>query len=623
MAKNKAQPILLVEDNPEDTHLLQDMLVDADKQAFKLTCVDSLRAAEKHLNEENINAVLLDLSLPDGSGLETLQKMVKIAPKTPIIVLTDTEDENLAVKAMQTGAQDYLVKGHVDGALLVRSIRYSIERKRIQEYLVSNESRYRILTENVSDVIWTMDLNLHMTDISPSIVRQTGYTPEETLKQPMEKLLTTVSYQHVLEVIAEETKPDKLAVNLEDPFWARTLELEYIRKDGSTFWAEVKVSLLTDSTNQPTGIMGITRDITDRKRTEESLHRREAILEAVNFAAEKFLKAADWEPGIEEVLARLGEAALASRIYIYENKRGDNGEVYIGLRYEWVASDIEPQIDNPLLQKFPLKAGGFERWIGILKHGEVIHGHIREFPISEQLILVPQSIQSILLAPIFVDDKWWGMIGFDECLTERVWPQVEINALQTAAGILGAAIQRKHAEEELRYLATHDPLTDLPNRVLFLDRLRHALDRAQRNRGQLAVLLLDLDQFKRVNDTLGHAKGDMVLEVVADRLKKSMRRSDTIARMGGDEFIILLEEVNSPTDCAIVAQKILDLVGIPYIIEGNEFQITGSIGICVYPRDGESVENLLMRADIAMYRAKKKRNRFWFYSGTDRRLEGN
>jgi DNA-binding response OmpR family regulator len=122
------------------------MLVDADKQAFNLTCVDSLRAAEKHLNEENINAVLLDLSLPDGSGLETLQKMVKIAPKTPIIVLTDTEDENLAVKAVQTGAQDYLVKGHVDGALLVRSIRYSIERKRIQEYLVSNESRYRILT---------------------------------------------------------------------------------------------------------------------------------------------------------------------------------------------------------------------------------------------------------------------------------------------------------------------------------------------------------------------------------------------------------------------------------------------------------------------------------------------
>jgi diguanylate cyclase (GGDEF)-like protein/PAS domain S-box-containing protein len=179
----------------------------------------------------------------------------------------------------------------------------------------------------------------------------------------------------------------------------------------------------------------------------------------------------------------------------------------------------------------------------------------------------------------------------------------------------------KETEERLRYLATHDTLTDLPNRVLFYDRLSHALASAQRTQGWVAVMLLDLDNFKVVNDTFGHMTGDLVLEAVAQRLKSCMRESDTIARLGGDEFTIILEGISSVWDCKRVAQKILDALSSPFSIGKYEFPIKASIGISLYPHDGEDDQILLKCADVAMYAAKNLGNSYQFYQSlgnTDR-----
>jgi diguanylate cyclase (GGDEF)-like protein/PAS domain S-box-containing protein len=165
--------------------------------------------------------------------------------------------------------------------------------------------------------------------------------------------------------------------------------------------------------------------------------------------------------------------------------------------------------------------------------------------------------------------------------------------------------ERKRAEEIVRHLAYHDALTDLPNRTLFKDRLTQALAQARRKERTVAVLFLDLDHFKVVNDTVGHGEGDRLLRRVAERLTGRLRDGDTVARVGGDEFALVLSEITQVEDAAEIAERILRDFRRPWVLQGQEFLVTTSIGIALYPGDGDDAETLLRNADTAMYRAKE------------------
>ena len=169
----------------------------------------------------------------------------------------------------------------------------------------------------------------------------------------------------------------------------------------------------------------------------------------------------------------------------------------------------------------------------------------------------------------------------------------------------GEIADRRQAESRARHLADHDPLTGLPNRRLLEDRLTQALAASQRNRKQTAVMFVDLDRFKNINDSLGHAAGDVVLKEVAERLVKQLRVVDTICRMGGDEFVVVLPEIKRASDAANVAAKILETVAQPFVVEERELQLTSSVGISVFPDDGRDAESLIRNADAAMYHAKE------------------
>lgn len=310
-------------------------------------------------------------------------------------------------------------------------------RHEAEEALLHSEARYRLLAENVSDVIWTTDLNLNYTYISPSVIQLTGYSVAEAMNLRLKEVLTPASYRLAKERIARELRKRSVADLAKQPHWSHTLELEHRCKDGSTRWMEVKVSLLFDAQGQPIGFLGLSRDISER-------HQARQILE---------------------------------------------------------------------------------------------------------------------------------------------------------------------------YMATHDELTGLPNRYLYNDRLKHALQRAAREQHMLAVLLIDLDHFKELNDTYGHVKGDQVLQQVAQRLVGALRQSDTVARMGGDEFCVILENITQVADAASVAGKLLEMIAQPYMLDERvTWRISASIGISLYPQDGNNSEDLIICADIAMYRAKKRRNRYRFYS---------
>jgi diguanylate cyclase (GGDEF)-like protein/PAS domain S-box-containing protein len=173
-------------------------------------------------------------------------------------------------------------------------------------------------------------------------------------------------------------------------------------------------------------------------------------------------------------------------------------------------------------------------------------------------------------------------------------------------GITREINEIRQTEVALQHLATHDALTDLPNRFLMVDRIGQLLARAKRSNAAFAVLFMDIDGFKGVNDTHGHEVGDLLLSAVAQRLTKRVRQSDTVARIGGDEFVIILEAVREKRAAAAVAQKVERALAAPYLLQGHSLRITASIGISLYPENGEDADTLLRAADSAMYIAKRE-----------------
>jgi diguanylate cyclase (GGDEF)-like protein/PAS domain S-box-containing protein len=224
------------------------------------------------------------------------------------------------------------------------------------------------------------------------------------------------------------------------------------------------------------------------------------------------------------------------------------------------------------------------------------------------------DLQGALALPIVSGGKTFGVIELFSAETIRP-DEALSHLLHSVSTQIGQSFQRKLAEDQLRFIATHDSLTDLPNRTMFNERLRHALNQGARYGRGIAVLFIDIDRFKVVNDSLGHSAGDRLLQDCAKRLSECLRESDTVARLGGDEFVVMVENFTAPRDAIAVAQKILTNVAKPFFVDGQEFLVSASIGISTYPDDGADAETLLKNADIAMYRAKDQgRNNYQFYS---------
>jgi two-component system, cell cycle response regulator len=277
--------ILLVEDSPGDALLIQDIFSATGNDHFSLEWVESLKAAFERLKTAPIAAVLLDLSLPDGYGFQTVSQMVSAAPHMPIIILTGLEDEALAIKAVQAGAQDYLIKGQVQHGMLLRAIRYAIQRKQEQEKLRASEARYRLLAENISDVVFTLTLDLKIADVTPSVAHLLGYQPEELVGISLEHILTAPSLERIEKMLEDDTcvEEDSLGRGV---FWMRREELEFIRKKAGQvdstaaipnstahIWTEVQFSRLPEG-NTPYfegGLVGVVRDITERRFWEDTL----------------------------------------------------------------------------------------------------------------------------------------------------------------------------------------------------------------------------------------------------------------------------------------------------------------------------------------------------------------
>jgi PAS domain S-box-containing protein len=307
--------------------------------------------------------------------------------------------------------------------------------------LQESEARFRAIFERAAIGIGLTDEEGRTIKANPALQQLLGYHEEELHGMSFAKITHPDDLEPDLSLYRE------LMAGQRDHY---SLEKRYLRKDGGLIWGHVIVSLVRTASGKPWFAVGMVEDITERKQVEKELRRHNAILDAINFAAEQFLQSSDWEECIQRVLERLGQAVDVSRVYIFENHVGEDGTLLTSQRYEWVAPGITPQIDNPELQNFPWEARGFGRWIKMMNEGQVIHGPIRGFPEPEQVVFAAQDIQSLVCVPIWVEERAWGFIGFDECRYEREWSEAEIGVLKTAADVLGAAIRRRRVEETER-----------------------------------------------------------------------------------------------------------------------------------------------------------------------------
>src|SRR6185295_17610064 len=454
--------------------------------------------------------------------------------------------------------------------------------------------RFRTALDSSADMVFLFRLrDGALLDFNETVCTELGYTYDELL---------TLRATDMRSGITPESLRAEIAALLDSPERSNTVVSEYRRKDGSTFPVESRRSII--DTPQGRVLVVNSRDLSERRSAEKrrATHAR-----------------------YQKKIARLGQSALAKR---------DSAELL-----EQAVQSVLEGLSGDVVAYVERGAGANEVVV------RRVDGLAEALPEASAAVCDPHSPLGRVLAtevPAVVEPRWkeegplpfaWakpyqsaalvavpgdrGARGVLCALAKqpRAFGPEEMRFLGAAASMVSAALHRLDSEERLAYLAQFDPLTGLPNRALLSDRFSQMIVLARRRGAPLGVLFIDLDDFKLVNDTQGHAAGDELLKEAARRLLGSVRQGDTVARISGDEFAVIVGDLARADDAALVAQKIIDRLGEAFAIRGKELFVTASVGIATFPADGNNAEVLLGAADAAMYRAKQAgRNAFQFFT---------
>jgi diguanylate cyclase (GGDEF)-like protein len=363
-------------------------------------------------------------------------------------------------------------------------------------------------------------------------------------------------------------------------------------------------------------------EIDQLKKALKKLEHENTILLAISYISSILLQANNdtFEGELLHSMEIMCEAANVDRVYIFENyTQGE--DLYASQVYEW-ASGVEPQQDTDLLQNLSYKEI-MPAWETTLSKGQCINGLVKELPASEREILTIQGVFAVLVVPIFLHKRFWGFVGFDDCHNERVFSKNEEKILRSASELIANALIRNHLEKNIQHLEKevdkiyYDPLTGIYNRRYFNENMERLISTLSRSGGSLSLMMVDIDFFKKYNDTYGHLKGDECLKIVAKTLSDSTtRKEDFVARYGGEEFVIVLPNAHESGAC-MIAERMIENVrnnNIPHSENGDEKRVTISIGVT----SGEvkhtfTAEDFIHRADKMLYEAKRNgRNHFRF-----------
>ncbi|MFC2050579.1 PAS domain S-box protein [Chloroflexota bacterium] len=432
------------------------------------------------------------------------------------------------------------------------------EYKQLEKALAKSEERYRTVLEQMEEAYFETDIAGNYTFVNDALCRQSGYSREELMGMNYRVYTPEDDVQRVYKafnLVYKAGKPIK------------GVPMGRIRKDGTRLSTETSAFPLRNGNGEMVGFRGITRDVTERAQ----------MIAALSQSEERY----------RTVLEQMEEA-------YYET---DNAG-----KFTFCNDAMCRQLGY---SREELMGMSFK----VLTPPEDVK---RVFGIYNQVYRTGEPFASVPIERIRKD-------GTRIFVESSIFPlRNESDEIIGFRGIAADVTERRQFEQKLAEMATHDALTGLPNRTLLSDRLTVALELSRRTGNRLAVMMLDLDRFKAVNDSMGHDVGDKLLKAVGKRLKVTMRKSDTVARIGGDEFVVLLPQIPHADEVAKFAQRILEAFREPFVFNGYRPNITTSIGIAVYPEGGKDIESLLKNADTAMYRAKEQgRDIYRFYDGSE------
>ncbi|HKQ22982.1 MAG TPA: diguanylate cyclase [Burkholderiales bacterium] len=383
------------------------------------------------------------------------------------------------------------------------------------------------------------------------------------------------------------------------------VEKRYLHKDGSTVWARATIAVKRAPSGKPEYEIAVFDDITARKHADQLLRLEHGVT--------RCLADADSEAvALQSVMGVLCE----NQGWPFAEYWGVDEQAGV-LRFGGFWANLGPELRHHFEQaQEHVFAPGVGLAGRVWQSGEPMW--IADISTDSRMLrkeLAREAgLRGALLFPVVAAGKTMGVFSFwSRAIREP--DERMLQALRVVGSQIGQFLRRKQAEDYMQYLATHDGLTRLPNRVMFSELLNMAIESARRHKRTFAVLFIDLDNFKTVNDTLGHGAGDQLLRVIAARLKATVRASDVVARLGGDEFVVLLQELSHSEESGEVARKILLAITKPVELAGQERRVSASIGISTYPADAQDEQALMKMADTAMYSAKEEgRNNFRFYS---------
>ena len=305
---------------------------------------------------------------------------------------------------------------------------------------------------------------------------------------------------------------------------------------------------------------------------------------------------------IGTMLQKAGEFIHADRSYVF---LFDHETDSINLTYEWCREGIMPELG--LVPPVSISSNADRLTAAMSNHNLVYLEDVRKYKmdiISNNGLVIDKNAVSLISTPLISNGSLFGFLGFSSTAAPMDISESTKEMLQTVGNLLSDKLMMIKAESEIEYMAYYDQLTGLPNRQLFTDRAEQAIHLARRKGHFLGFVFLDLDSFKSVNDTMGHSGGDEIIREVSRTLTANVRKSDTVARFGGDEFLILFNDIADDGDVMAIAGNLMRLFSQPFRLLDQEYFITASAGVSVYPYDGEDVESLVKNADIAMYKAK-------------------
>ena len=475
------------------------------------------------------------------------------------------------------------------------------ERIGAEERLQQSLERFEIVARATNDVVWDWNLVTDQLWLNDNFCSVFGYAPAD-VGAYVDAWTNRIHPDDVARVRQEI----RGAIDRGEQVW--TAEYRFRRKDGSYANVLDRGLPLRDSAGQPVRMIGAMVDISERKRAERKLalhaQRQEIIARLGQFA----LGGADLEQVFAEAarVLRAGGCDVAAII----ERVGDRGHEF--LVRAACGENAEASVGKGKLLP------AHSKWSAMLDSAAGAVEHDRKYfeardsdrPWSFWL----RRLGSGVYVPIRSDTGPFGILMMGS-LRDAAFDAEDLSFAEAIAHVLSTAVRRHHTQTRLAYMAEFDTLTGLPNRNLLQDRLNQSVAQARRRQWQGAVLFIDLDRFKLVNDTLGHHVGDRLIAEVGRRIRRCLRGGDTVGRVSGDEFGVVLTDLAQADDAALVAQKILDGLSRPFDLGGNEAYVTASIGISVFPADGADAETLLKNADMAMYRAKElTRNAYCFFT---------